>query len=123
MSSTVGRLLPVLTVIDGLVFLASFAQNVGARLTVGPLDVYFAAPVWQAGIGEAVIGMLLLLAAIGDRLRLYWIAYGLSVLGILFGLSSARVVGSAREIHLVLVPLAIVGLLLVAWRRWRGSSA
>ncbi len=41
---------------------------------------------------------------------LYWTAYVLSALGIAFGLSSARVVGAAREIHLVLVPLAAIGL-------------
>ena len=48
---------------------------------------------------------------------LYWTAYVLSALGIAFGLSSARVVGAAREIHLVLVPLAAIGWPILAWRR------
>ena len=41
------------------------------------------------------------------------------ILGIAFGLSSARVVGAAREIHVVLVPLAAIGLAMLAWRRVR----
>ena len=107
----------------GLVFLAAFLQNMGLRLAVGPFDFYFSEPVWQAGIGEAVIGVLLLVAAFRDRTTLYWIAYALSVLGIAFGLASARVVGAAREIHILLVPLAAVGIAVLLWRgtRTRGE--
>jgi hypothetical protein len=115
---TRSALLGALTVAYGLVFLASFLQNIGLRLTVGPLDFYFGEPVWQAGIGEAVIGALLLAAAVRNRATLYWIAYLLSVVGIVIGLSSARVVGAAREIHVLLVPLAALGIvLLLLWRR------
>ena len=110
-------LLRAVTLLYGLVFLASFLQNMGMRLALGPIDFYFGEPIWQAGIGEAVIGALLLLAASRDGLKSYWIAYLLSVLGIVFGLSSARVVGAAREIHLLLAPLAAVGLSLLVWRQ------
>ena len=112
-------LLRTLASVYGLVFLAAFLQNMGLRLAVGPLDLYFSEPVWQAGIGEAVIGILLLVAALRDRAKLYWIAYVPSVLGIAFGLASARVVGAAREIHILLVPLAAVGIGVLLWHRYR----
>ncbi len=112
-------LLKTLAVVYGLVFLAACVQNLGLRLVVGPLDLYFSEPIWQAGIGEAVIGILLLVAALRDRAKLYWIAYVLSVLGIAFGLASARVVGAAREIHILLVPLAAVGIGVLLWHRYR----
>jgi hypothetical protein len=116
------RVLRALTIVNVLVFLAACLENFGLRLTAGPLDLYFSAPVWQAGVGEGVIGVVLLAAALRDRVNLYWIAYGLSVLGILFGLSSARVVGAAREIHIVLVPLAAVGLALLISEHARGGG-
>ena len=112
-------LLKTLAVVYGLVFLAACVQNLGLRLVVGPLDLYFSEPIWQAGIGEAVIGILLLVAALRDRAKLYWIAYVLPVLGIAFGLASARVVGAAREIHILLVSLAAVGIGVLLWRRYR----
>jgi hypothetical protein len=111
------------TLVDSLVFLAAFLENMGLRLALGPVDFYFGVPVWQAGIGELVIGVLLLAATLRDRAKLYWIAYVLSVLGIAFGLASARVVGAAREIHVLLVPLAAVGLVLLLWRRSRARVA
>jgi len=83
------------------------------------VDFYFGEPIWQAGLGEAVIGVVLVASALREGRALYWTAYGLSVLGIAFGLSSARVVGAAREIHFVLVPLAAIGLAMLAWRRIR----
>jgi membrane protein DedA with SNARE-associated domain len=39
----------------------------------------------------------------------------MSVLGIAFGLSSDRVQGAARMIHVVLVPLAVIVLALLWW--------
>jgi hypothetical protein len=112
------RLLRRLTFVYSLAFLASFLQNIGLRLSLGPVDFYFSEPIWQAGIGEAVIGALLLAAAMRDRMKLYWIAYLLSVVGIVIGLTSSRVVGAAREIHIVLVPLAGLGIALLIWRRF-----
>jgi asparagine N-glycosylation enzyme membrane subunit Stt3 len=112
--------LRIVTVVDAVVFLVAALLNFGLRLTV---VLGFPVPVWQAGAGEAVIGVLLIAAAIRDRSRLYWIAYLLSVMGIAFGLLSPRVEGPARTYHVVLVPLAIVGIALVAWRRASGGSA
>jgi uncharacterized membrane protein len=115
-------LLRAISLVYSLVFLASFLQNIGLRLTVGPVDFYFSEPVWQAGIGEAVIGVLLFAAAIRDWMKLYWIAYLLSVVGIVIGLTSSRVVGAAREIHILLVPLACLGIALLVWRQYRTSA-
>jgi len=94
----------------------------GLRVAVGSVDFFFSQPVWQAGIGEAAIGLLLLAAAWRDRWRPYVTAYALSALGIAFGLVSQRVVGAAREIHVILVPLAVAGIALLAWRRSRQEA-
>src|SRR5438552_2873252 len=108
-----------LTAWYGRVFLGSALQSFGLRLSLGPVGFCFGEPIWQAGAGEAVIGILLVAAALREGRALCWTPYVLSVLGIAFGLSSARVVGAAREIHLVLVPLATIGLAILAWRRIR----
>jgi hypothetical protein len=64
-------------------------------------------------------GLIFLAAAATGRVAVAWGAFVLSVLGIAFGLSSRRVVGEARDIHVVLVPLAVavLALLLVGMRR------
>lgn len=105
--------LRVLTVLDAGVFLVAAAQNLGARLAVGPVDWYFPSPIAQAGAGEAVIGLALLVAAATMRRSHLSIAYALSIFGITFGLLSQRVVGAPREIHALLVPLAVAGVMLL----------
>jgi len=84
LSTRSDRGLRALTATYGLVFLASSLQNFGLRLSFGPLDFYFGEPIWQAGAGEAVIGVLLVAAALREGRALYWTAYVLSVLGIAF---------------------------------------
>ncbi|HEY4226737.1 MAG TPA: hypothetical protein VGM49_00230 [Candidatus Limnocylindrales bacterium] len=104
-------------VADGIIFLVAAALNFGAQIPLGFAEVAFPVRVWQAGVGEAVIGVLLLLAAWRATERLAWIAFGASVLGIAFGLASERVQGPARDIHIVLVPVAIVVLFLLVRQR------
>jgi hypothetical protein len=108
------RTLRIALCVDAVVFLMAALLNFGLRIPLGFAELHFPVPLWQAGIGEAVIGLLLLAAALTGRPALAWVAFWLSVAGIVFGLSSARVQGPAREIHLILVPLAVVlfGLLL-----------
>ncbi|HEU5438035.1 MAG TPA: hypothetical protein VFU88_02000 [Ktedonobacterales bacterium] len=119
--------LRIVLVINAVVFLTASLFNFGLHVPLGFADLSFPLPVWQAGIGEAVIGLALLAAAVTGRSAMAWVAFWLSVVGIAFGLSSARVQGPAREIHLVLVPLAVVvfGLLLWLWaqRHWRDTEA
>ncbi len=109
--------LRLILLVDGLVFLAAALMNFGVHLLV----FSFAAPIWQAGTGEAVIAAVLLAAAFSARRGVAWTGFWLSALGIAFGLSSRAVVGAARSIHLLLVPLAAVllGLLLAS----RGHKA
>src|SRR4051812_33630058 len=104
------RSLRLVTLVDAVVFLVAALLNFGLSVPLGVADLVFPVAIWQAGVGEAVIGVALLAAALRDRSRLYWVAYALSVLGIAFGLLSVRVQGPARTIHVVLVPLAIVGI-------------
>jgi hypothetical protein len=123
MRAAVDIVLRAITVIDAGVFLAAAAMNAGARIALGPIDWSFGVPVWQAGVGEAVIGLALLAAAVRSRTRLYWIAYLLSIFGIAFGLLSARVVGAAHDIHVLLVPLAVVGVAVLIWRSLERAGA
>jgi hypothetical protein len=97
--------------------------NFGTSIPLGFGELHFPQPIWQAGVGEAVIGLALLAAAATGRLRIAWVAFWLSAAGIVFGLSSVRVQGPAREIHLILVPLAaVVGSLLLWLRQLRLSA-
>src|SRR5581483_6433739 len=55
--------LRLILLVDGLVFLAAALMNFGVHLLV----LSFAAPIWQAGTGEAVIAAVLLAAAFSAR--------------------------------------------------------
>jgi hypothetical protein len=98
--------------VDAVVFLTAALLNMGVWVPLGFAELRFAVPVWQAGIGEAIIGITLLVAGLTGWARLSWVTFWMSVVGIVFGLSSPRVQGAARDIHIVLVPLAIVVLML-----------
>jgi hypothetical protein len=107
--------------VDAVVFLTAALLNLGLKIPLGFTQLNFPVPIWQAGIGEAVIGLLLLAAAVTGRTAVAWVAFALSVGGIAFGLSSVRVQGPARDIHVLLVPLAVIvfGLLLWLWQQRR----
>jgi len=107
----------VLCLLDGVVFAMSALLNFGSRIPVGFTEFAFPSHVWQAGIGEAVIASTLLAGAVTGRPKLCWAAFWMSVVGIAFGLLSRQVQGPAREIHLVLVPLAILLGLALIWMR------
>jgi hypothetical protein len=112
-------LLRVVLGVDAAVFLSAAVLNAGIHVPLGFVEVSFPAPVWQAGVGEAVVGVALLAAVWSGRRRRAWIAFGLSVLGIAWGLSSDRVQGPARDIHVLLVPLAIALFVILLWTSWR----
>jgi hypothetical protein len=104
-------------IVDAVVFLTAALLNFGTKIPLGFTELNFPVPIWQAGIGEAVIGLMLLAAAVTGRATVAWIAFWLSVGGIVFGLSSARVQGPARDIHIILVPLAVLVFALLIWLR------
>ena len=72
--------------VDALVFLAAALFNMGATVPLGFAALRFPVPIWQAGLGEAVIGLVLLAAAITGRATMAWVAFWMSVFGIAFGL-------------------------------------
>src|ERR1035437_7488808 len=55
-----------------VVFLSAALFNFGAQLTIGSADLSFPNPIWQAGVGEAVIGLALLAAAFRPYGRGSW---------------------------------------------------
>ena len=103
--------------VDAVVFLIAALLNLGLKIPLGLTELSFPVPIWQAGIGEAVIGLALLAAAVTGRMTIAWVAFWMSVLGIAFGLSSSKVQGPARDIHVLLVPLAVIVLGLLVWQR------
>jgi hypothetical protein len=109
-------LLRATLLVDGGVFLLAALLNLGGRVPLGFTELSFPVSIWQAGIGEAVIGVALLAAAVTQRGTLAWLAFGLSVVGIAFGLRSSQVQGPAREVHVLLVPLALLIFGLLLWR-------
>ena len=113
----VATALRVMLLVDGGMFLYAALLNFGMRIPLGITELGFPVPIWQAGLGEAVIGLLLISAAVTQRGAIAWLAFGLSVVGIAFGLRSSQVQGPAREIHVLLVPLALLVFALLAWRQ------
>ena len=63
-------------VVDAAVFLSAALFNFGAKIPLGFTELDFPVPIWQAGTGEAVIGLTLLAAAITGRTALTWVAFG-----------------------------------------------
>ncbi|MGE5223847.1 MAG: hypothetical protein ACM3PY_15520 [Omnitrophica WOR_2 bacterium] len=110
-------LLRIVILMDALVFLTAALLNFGTKIPLGFAELSFPVPIWQAGIGEAIIGLALLAVAITRRATIAWVAFWMSVFGIAFGLSSPRVQGPAREIHVILVPLAAIVFGLLMWHR------
>ena len=120
MSETGRRIMIILRAaffLDAIVFLIASLLNFGMKIPLGFTELNFPDPIWQAGVGEAVIGLALLAAAVTGRTAIAWVAFWLSVGGIIFGLSSARVQGLARDIHVILVPMAVVLFILLIWLR------
>lgn len=118
------RLVRTVLVLDAAIFFGAALFNFGLRIPVGFTTLRFADPIWQAGTGETVIGGVLLAAGLTAGRRLSWVAWALSVLGIAFGLASDRVQGAARDLHVVMIALAVLVLvLLVTGRRRRRPVA
>jgi hypothetical protein len=103
--------------VDAVVFVTAALLHLGTNIPLGFTNLSFPVPIWQAGIGEAVIGLALLAAAVTGNVTIAWVAFVISVFGIVFGLNSARVVGPARDIHVLWVPLAVIIFGLLIWRR------
>jgi hypothetical protein len=116
-SSSAWTAVRVWCVLDGIVFAASALLNFGVRIPAGFTGLAFPAHVWQAGVGEAVIACPLIGSAVSGSRRLSWVAFWMSVVGIAFGLISRQVQGPARQIHVVLVPMAIVLGIGLLWAR------
>lgn len=122
MSELKGRVFPLLRdflFLDATVFLVAALLNAGISIPLGFAELRFGVPIWQAGLGEAVIGLALLAGALTGRTTLAWVGFWMSVIGIVIGLSAARVQGLARDIHVVLVPLAVIVFGLLVWGRRR----
>ena len=114
------RLLRIALMLDAAVFFGAALFNFGLEVPLGFTTLRFADPIWQAGTGEAVIGAVLLAAGLTRGRRVSWVAFVMTVVGIAVGLSSERVQGAARDLHVVMIALAVLVLvLLITGRRDR----
>ena len=118
----VPAILRVAIFVDAIVFLTAALLNFGTKIPLDFAELSFPVPIWQAGVGEAVIGLALLTSAATRRATISWAAFWMSVLGIAFGLSSPRVQGLARDVHVILVPLAVIVFGLLLWQRQRSRQ-
>ncbi|MDZ5446503.1 hypothetical protein U2F26_27895 [Micromonospora sp. 4G57] len=118
-SDSSARLLRTVLFLDAAVFFSAALFNFGLEVRLGFTTLRFADSIWQAGTGETVISAVLLAAGLTGGRRLSWVALVMSVLGIAFGLSSDRVQGAARDLHVVMIALAVLvlALLLATGRR------
>jgi hypothetical protein len=124
-SDSSARLLRIVLVLDAAVFFGAALFNFGLEVPLGFTTLRFADSIWQAGTGETVIAAVLLAAGLNGGRRLSRTALMVSALGIAFGLSSHRVQGAARDLHVVMIAFAVLvlALLLVSGRRNRRSVA
>ena len=104
----------LVTMMTAAVFFLSAILNFGAKIPVGFAVLGFSMPLTSTGTIETVIGLVLLAGAAVSRPYVYGCAYVLALVGITFGLLSAQVQGLARDLHYVMVPLAIGGCTLLA---------
>jgi hypothetical protein len=85
------------TVANAAVYFVAAAMHWGARIPVGPVVLAFPAAIKPATVVEGVIGAGLAGAAVAQVLtaaaEISWAAYGLALVGTLFGLTIALVRG------------------------------
>lgn len=124
-SDSSARLLRIVLGLSAAVFFGAALLNFGLEVPLGVITLRFADSIWQAATGETVIGGVLLVAGLTGRRHLSWVGLVMSVLGIVFGLSSDRVQGAARDLHVVMIALTVLvlALLLVTGGRNRRSVA
>lgn len=115
------RLLRIVLLLGAAIFFGAALFNFGLEVPLGFTTLRFGDAIWQAGAGETVIGAVLLAAGLTAGRRSSWVAWVMSVLGITFGLSSDRVQGAARDLHVVMIARAVLtpALLLAVGRRTR----
>ena len=112
--------LRIALIVNGLAFATPAALNFGAQIPLGIVTLAFPVGIVPAGVGEAIIGIALLLAGVSQHRPLAWLAFWLSVAGTAFGLVATSAgsgpTWSAQVVDASLT-LVVVGLLV-----WSGRS-
>lgn len=106
------RLLSLLTAVA---FLFSATLNFGNKISIGTVELSFSNPSASIGEFEVAIALVLLASAIVSRLYVYGATYVFAFVGIAFGLTSPGVQGLARGLHLIMLPFALAGTILLAF--------
>jgi hypothetical protein len=119
--------LGLLTLANAVLYFVAAILHWGARITVGPVVLAFPAAIPAATVVESVIGLGLtagavaLLGRIGPAAPIVWAAYGLALVGTLFGLTIALIRGLEGPdiwVHFVMLTgLALGFVLLLIGRR------
>ena len=113
MPSKVSLVLRLITIATALVFLFSAALNLGVKVPLGSYVLSFSDPQSSIATFEILIGAIFAVSSAISRILLYGGAYFLAFVGITFGLFSPDVQGLARSLHLIMLPLALVGTFLL----------
>jgi hypothetical protein len=100
----------VVAALSAAAFLLSSTLNFGLKIPIGFTVLSFAVHIQTIAEFEILIGAFLVVAAIIPRLYVYGAAYLLAAVGIAEGLLSLEVQGLARDLHVIMVPLAVAGI-------------
>jgi hypothetical protein len=103
----------ILSIITAALFLLSAVLNLGERIPLGFVLLSFTNPSSSIAVFEIIIGALLLVSAAVSRAYVFGGAYVLALVGIAFGVTTKSVVGLAHNLHLLMAPFDLIGILLL----------
>ena len=104
----------VISIITAALFLLSAILNLGEKISLGSVQLSFSNPSSSIATFEIVIGIILLLSVAVPRAYVFGGTYILALVGILSGITSKSVVGLAHNLHLLMAPVDLLGILLLA---------
>lgn len=96
------------------IYILSALLNMGLNIALGPANLAFSLPSTQIAGFEMVIATLLVAASVYPNEYVVGASYVLATVGIVEGLLSPEVQGSARNLHEIMIPVDLLGMSIYA---------